>query len=213
MEKLIGFNAREMWLSSPSELYPIHPPGTFRLKDDIQKPLSTGKYTWPSLFSYVAWEDEALPEPGWIGVMGPAWESLDYLESTVRQHWGSGGKPYWIIALSVFTGLFTERDWAHWTSVRYPTWNTNPAERNPAWELLGYDVSDLDYLSGLSDCGYDPEEKLDLVPRFASHLNQWHLFTDHTKAFEFKQVSDERVREHAPFYVYGLYVIRRHVPV
>ncbi len=37
------------------------------------------------------------------------------------------------------------------------------------------------------------------------HLNEDHLFTDPDQACAFREASDARVREHAPFFVYGLY--------
>lgn len=85
--------------------------------------------------------------------------------------------------------------------------NTNPAEPKPSWGRLGYDVSDLYLLSGLTNCGYEPDEQNVLQGEMKRYLNQYHLFTDLNPALEFKEISDHRVPEHAPFFVYGLYVI------
>jgi hypothetical protein len=78
----------------------------------------------------------------------------------------------------------------------------------PDWALLGYDVADGSLLSGLSNCGYTPEEREHLQQRFAQHMNRFHLFDDLDQALAFKDETNKRVPEHAPFFVYGLYRIR-----
>jgi hypothetical protein len=71
--------------------------------------------------------------------------------------------------------------------------------------LLGYDVADQNLLSGLTNCGYKPEEAASLAPAWAPLLNQWHLFDDPANATAFAAVTGERVPEHAPFFCFGLY--------
>jgi hypothetical protein len=73
------------------------------------------------------------------------------------------------------------------------------------YELLGYDVADWFLLSGLTNCGYSPEEAASLAPTWAPLLNQWHLFDDPGDATAFEAVTAARVPEHAPFYAYGIY--------
>ena len=43
--------------------------------------------------------------------------------------------------------------------------------------------------------------------RWGPHLNEHHLFDDMDRAVEFEAMTDKRVEEHAPFYVYGIYSI------
>ncbi len=74
-------------------------------------------------------------------------------------------------------------------------------------ELLGFDVGDGGLLSGLSNCGYQAEERAALRLRWAPQLNEHHLFEETAPAFEFRALADERVPEHAPFFVYGLYLV------
>ena len=82
------------------------------------------------------------------------------------------------------------------------------ATAGPAFDggdLLGYDVADYWLLSGLTNCGYSPEEAASLAPAWAPLLNEWHLFGNLEDATAFAAVTAKRVPEHAPFYVYGLY--------
>ena len=64
-------------------------------------------------------------------------------------------------------------------------------------------------MSGLSNCGYDPEERAALAPVWGPRLNDQHLFDEFTDADAFREITDRRVTEHAPFYVHGLWLIER----
>jgi hypothetical protein len=87
-----------------------------------------------------------------------------------------------------------------------PTPEITPAvERH---DLLGYDIADYWQLSGLTNCGYSPEEAASLAPVWAPLLNQWHLFDNPDDAEAYAEVTDKRVPEHAPFYAYGIYQLR-----
>jgi hypothetical protein len=83
-----------------------------------------------------------------------------------------------------------------------------PAEADPQWQFLGFDVCDSGFLSGLTNCGYlDSAELLAARRNWGTSLNEHHLFKDPEPAFEFKIYSDHRVQEHAPFFVFGLWVV------
>ncbi len=79
-----------------------------------------------------------------------------------------------------------------------------PSVRSAEWEFLGYDVSDGFLLSGLSNCGYKADEVEQLKRDFGRHLNQYHLFDDLEAARRFRDIRSDQVREHAPFFVYGI---------
>ena len=76
------------------------------------------------------------------------------------------------------------------------------------YDLLGYDVADYDLLGGLTNCGYTPEEAASLAPVWAPLLNERHLFDNPGDATAYAAVTAQRVPEHAPFYVYGIYQLR-----
>ncbi|HMD91793.1 MAG TPA: hypothetical protein VKG80_04045 [Trebonia sp.] len=83
---------------------------------------------------------------------------------------------------------------------------TGPASES--YDLLGYDVADYWLLSGLTNCGYSPEEAAALASAWAPLLNEWHLFGNLEDATAFAAVTAKRVPEHAPFYAYGIYQLR-----
>jgi len=85
---------------------------------------------------------------------------------------------------------------------------TSPSARDPAWELLGYDVTD-DSISGLSNCGYETGELERACTQWGRKLNHHHLFTHAGDALAFAQHSNAHIPEHAPFGVAGLWCVRR----
>lgn len=84
-------------------------------------------------------------------------------------------------------------------------WGTVPRDIDRAWGLLGYDVASLSPISALANCGYSANDAATVRNRWATVLNDWHLFPDWSSADEFRRYSNARVAEEAPFYVYGLY--------
>ena len=76
------------------------------------------------------------------------------------------------------------------------------------YDLLGYDVADYYLVSGLANCGYSPQEAASLAPAWAPLLNEWHLFGNPGDATAFVAVTAQRVPEHAPFFAYGIYLLR-----
>lgn len=79
-------------------------------------------------------------------------------------------------------------------------------EAHASWRLLGFDVAN-GATSGLSNCGYDGIEASVLRPVWASRLNEHGLFSDLIDALAFRRLTDQRVSEHAPFRVYGLWMV------
>lgn len=73
------------------------------------------------------------------------------------------------------------------------------------WLKVGYDVADVWMLSGLMNCGYS-EEARRACSTFISRLNQHHLFVDSDGALDFALRANSRVSEHAPFFVYSIYL-------
>ena len=60
-------------------------------------------------------------------------------------------------------------------------------------------------MSGLSNCGYTAAEREPLRARWAPALNEHHLFHLVDDAAAFVKDCDQRVLEHAPFFVIGLW--------
>ena len=71
--------------------------------------------------------------------------------------------------------------------------------------LLGYDVADAGWISGLSNCGYTEGDLRAMGPVWADRLNSFGLLSNLEDAVAFRQQCDQRVPEHAPFWVSTLW--------
>lgn len=79
--------------------------------------------------------------------------------------------------------------------------------------LLGYDVADATGTSGLANCGYDPDSEASVLRGlFGAALNHHHLFRKTEDALEFRNLSNLRVPDHAPFFVYRLRTCQAGIP-
>lgn len=74
------------------------------------------------------------------------------------------------------------------------------------FEFLGYDIVDSGGISGLSNCGYSKEDLEYCQKIYLPYLNEHGLFSNFYVAWDFVNYTNKRVYEHAPFYVYGLYM-------
>ncbi len=198
---LLGFDAREMWLG-PKEDRPESDPYFFFLRRDVIKQLSVGTRVWASVFQL----DEALPRPRWIGPIQSLWDNLETLQTHLYQ---SEARPYWIIAVTLCSELYEDDDELETWKLRAA--HIQPAIRDEAWALLGYDVADVWLLSGLTNCGFDKmtEDVEAFRKKYVPSLNAYHLFDTLEAAKEFQILSDDRVQEHAPFFVFGIWLIKK----
>jgi hypothetical protein len=129
------------------------------------------------------------------------WPELDEMLAAFREHASTGacGVP---IAVEMAGDTRPKSDVAPW-----PSFDTAvPIQTRPAdWILLGYDVCDSGWISGLSNCGTASGEMQQLSRDWQGRLNEFGLFLSADDAREYCGVTDRRVPEHAPFRVFALY--------
>jgi len=160
--------------------------------------------TWRSVF-----DAQTSPQPPvWEHLIMGLWNNLATLLEYLDTAWSARTHPYWLIAVTLQEDVRESENLLE----RYArTSNIIPALRDPAWAFLGYDVSDQWLLSGLSNCGYGTNESKIQILRetYASDLNEHHLFASIKPAVDFMHVSDERVQANAPFFVFGIWLIKK----
>jgi len=71
--------------------------------------------------------------------------------------------------------------------------------------FYGYDIADGLLFSALSDCSFSEEERKRFHDLFSNDLNRYGLFENKLKAIDYCKLSNNRIPEHAPFYVFGIY--------
>lgn len=209
-DRLVGFDMRE---PDRAELWDAARRERFLLRVDAPLPLSVDTLVWPSAFDTgqgiglpqperERWRLAGIPVPSWIGPNAGLWDDLGRMRQHLAAHQGQP-RAYVEVAVSWFSDDgFTD------AGVVGPYLApVTPPLRGVGWRLLGYDVADGSLVSGLANCGYSPTEAAGLRQEWRARLNDHHLFSDVRQALQFKQLSDRRIPEHAPFFVYGLFTV------
>jgi hypothetical protein len=194
---LLGFDARVAGADRPP--WDATRRARYLLRPDVTAPASTDRLAWPSVFDLAG----APAPPAWTGANATVWDDLERLRAFVSERWPRPVPSHATVAVTwVSDRGFVEAGEAG--PYREPT---KPPATAAEWSLLGFDVADGSLLSGLMNCGYDAAEVDDLRVRWGRRLNDHGLFGSIGDALAFRAVTDARVPEHAPFFVYGLYLI------
>jgi hypothetical protein len=159
----------------------------FLLRTDVTRPASIDRMVW------------GLPEGKPATTIGAPlpWVTIDEVR-TKADALGLG-------AIAVVIGVVVA-DTAEEDEVTKLTGIEAELAVHATWEFLGFDVADGS-ISGLSNCGYQNDEASALRPAWTPRLNDHGLFQDVVDAAAFRDLTNARVPEHAPFFVYGLWVV------
>lgn len=202
LETIVGYDARDR-SANYLKMWSNQRKNTFLYRLDVVNPFSVDVTVWPSISQKV--NRPNTPEN--FGYQD-TWSDLNALQralASLQQPQPLG--PFCLICITLMVGKY-----GHGKEVRFPSRlpKTTPAEREPAWTFIGYDVADTWMLSALMNCGFVPslDQVTELRARWAPRLNMFHLFDNFNDAAEFKLFSDERLKaDHAPCFVYGLWMI------
>jgi hypothetical protein len=190
--KLVGFDIR-LELEASASRWNEERRSKFLLRDDIRRPLSVDQNVWSSAFP------DANDSEQWRGVLGH-WSDL----TAMSGHACARGIVGCLVSTVIIWDLLTSAERHGWATGRLD--GTTPTKLGPEWRIIGYDIADRWLVSGLSNCGYIGSERAEWRSRWSDRVNEAHLFDDPDEASRFAKATDERVPEHAPFFVYGLLV-------
>ena len=188
---------------------------SYLLDPDVEWPLSVDSLVWPSVFySQIFREAAGAPHssievPPWTDD-GRYWLNLEQMRAHYASHKTPGSE-----GVIVGIELYFPEAWLAGDVIHYEARDgigcgihlgrTAPTQLPAGSLLLGYDVADAGGISGLTNCGYLSEERATLAAAWAKRLNEFGLVANLTDATEFRQLTDERVPEHSPFWIYGLW--------
>jgi hypothetical protein len=218
-ELILGFDARILENERVS-IWSGERRSDFLLRPDVLQPFSTDPLVWPSIFQVCE-----IFRQSYVGFYDDLWENLEQLKEYIQKKVHVPLPSYCIVAITLATGILNhgeremweehltgvipvEQGWQKVTSISA----ANPSIPADSWVLLGYDVSDIHGLSGLSNCAFVPEieDPQGIRNTWRPHINKFHLFEELDKALNFRIISNERVKEHAPFFVFGIWLIEEH---
>ncbi len=203
IETTIGYDCREFWLASWNTQRRYE----FLFRPDVSKPFSIDHNVWPSIFELGANEMPLGTSP-LIGhpPMGRLNRLCRDMHSLISCLDGSWGSKWPSLKLTCFSLVLVNKE------DRRPDWYGAISEPPIAkdvgvpWEFLGYDIADNSQISGLSNCGFGQDEDADGIRRqWASEVNDNHLLDTLSGATSFREMTNLRVKKHAPFFIYGIY--------
>lgn len=176
----------------------------YLLREDIKKPLSVDKVVWPEsddkkmysiLFSDYC--DGEYCAPNGLNIY-----SIKKQESLNRTSFYDGSILVGIAVVNDTKNRSQELKNKH-SILDIPYLLNDLLEAG--WSRLGYDVADYWLYSGLMNCSYSAKDKVNLAKRFANALNEYGLFNAVETAQEFCTDCETRIKEHAPFSIYGIW--------
>lgn len=182
--RLYGFDAR-VGLGA-GDPWPVDRRERYLLRPEIEQPLSVDARVWPLVAA-------ARPTDGY---MPDVWFDLAAIKRACA---AEPRVPTAIIALAVLDDHECVQATHDFGSVTCAI--------DLAWLPLGWDIVDGD-ISGLSNCGYNPDEDPGAArATFGRQLNAHGLFDDLSGAQAFRAETARRVPEHAPFTLHRLYLV------
>lgn len=203
---LLGYDIRACASAYVGREWSTQRRSEYLLKPDVEWPLSVDTMVWPSLFHFTSRLDNYRPvsaidvEPtNDQQLILRLWRDMSAMESTLRER--TNDEVCFVrVAIELWHDLYRMPE----TRWQIAAESLNEGDAAPSeWLTVGFDVADADFISGLMNCGYNEKEREELR-RWAKELNDYGLLADFEAADDFRRMTDRRVPEHAPFFVYRL---------
>jgi hypothetical protein len=180
----------------------------FLLNSAVRYPASIDTSVWPSVFHYPRTTPLAIRRSNGIAanpkyIQHDLWFSLAEMKKCYEEAFSKGGPSGIKVAISVLG----DREPEHGIGLPVQDASPKPARVQRYYSLMGYDVADAGLTSGISNCGYTDAEKNALGPIWKPNLNARGLLRTLESALSFRDLTEVRVPEHAPFYVFALYAV------
>lgn len=208
---LLGFDIRLSYNNYSDALWHKDRRNTHLLNPETKWPLSVDLMAWPSFFQYADYFYQPnlfnaeminiVPNnPRQAGLR--LWANLEEMKKIFLLKKNNEERHGIIIGIKlILENPLNPDDW--WNAVTDP--EVLPSRCPSNWKFLGYDIADRDMISGLSNCGYTEDEKPLLQKIWMNKLNEYGLLNKKEDAMQFKNLSEQRVPDHKPFFVYGLF--------
>lgn len=198
----LGFDVRMRAADYAQKIWTPEHRASYLLRRDVEWPLSIDRSVWPSFLQnyYFDATGNRIANPRFAG------QSIASLENEfgllpnlnlVRQ------------AADIHHGVGLGVEVIYRESKEINLFNGVEASAIPSSaEVLGFDVATPAPISGLCNCGYDPSEIQQLRDEWENKLNEYGLLGSVEHARHFKEMTNKRVPEHAPFYLYKLFRLK-----
>lgn len=196
-EPILGFDVRtvdpmleRMWDQLRRQL--------FLLRNEVRLPLSTDPLVWPSAWTPLSTARTLVSAAR--GLEGFE-HNLQMLEQRLSREAPPG--PFYLIAVTMPQA--GEGNSEEIGRLREFARTTKAPKVAITSAFLGYDVADFSMISGLTNCGYPPDQLDALRHDWVPYINDDHLFSELEPATRFRDLTNSRIPQHAPFFIFGVY--------
>jgi hypothetical protein len=182
--RLVGFDANETELDGRKTPLRDHVREVFLLRPEIELPYSVDGHVWPSVWGM---SDQSQDNENGL------WLNLARMQQQLAEH----GRTAILVAVELLVPSNIPA-----FGFPYSLIDSTPEPQTipEGSTCLGFDVADSGFWSGLSNCGYSEEDRARLRPEWQSKINDFGLLKSEQDAIMFKEMTDARVPEHAPFW-------------
>jgi hypothetical protein len=211
--KAIGYDIRQLSTDYVNSLWNTKRRKELLLNDKIEWPLTIDKNLWYSVFTYLGENNpKAEKDPMTIAIkeddvewnhnMLGYWPNYEDMFRFFISH-----KKNIKTGIPIYVEAYLFDDIPKQVMLEVILEKTFTTKEKPEdWILLGFDVADYSFLSGLTNCGYKENIRKDLISSgWLDKLNEFGLLNTLNDALAFKQITDKRVHSLAPFYIYKLF--------
>ena len=197
----LGYDVRSDWKTDPAD-WSEKRRDLYLINKEVSRPLSTDRSVWPSLFDVLEFSEERTIQENVCQLYDDSNELKDMAQKISKKN----KLPWVLIAITLLWETVAKNERGMWSEFLHCL-SVKPLNLPETAKWMGFDVSDQAFLSGLTNCGYDRIQKSELIAKWGPHLNEFHLFHHFDQANDFKDFTNGRVKEHAPFYVYGIWML------
>jgi hypothetical protein len=218
IEKVIGFDGREMWIPKTENGTKEYQENHLRL--DVEKVLTVTQERWPSIFisshshfdgkliGVASGYELSIPNGHESLGIGGLWSNLNKMIAFVESNSKHYQRKCWLIAITIVETPFyldssqDTKGRALYLIQKPQPIMVSPDEPDTSWIRLGYDVQDAFYTEGLGDTNYDLETRAE----WGQKMNKYHLFDSQEFANLYSQWQENK--ENHPYFVYGIYLVK-----
>jgi hypothetical protein len=199
VSKLLGYDARVKWTN-------LSDTGSYLNSDrlilkGLSEIYSCHGDAWPSVFDWYSY----LQRPRFVGPNYDLWENSEKMILCLENQNFDYKNMANIIAVT-YEGPLPMEEIKH-LPVHFLKHSLQENDKQ-RWFLSGFDVGDDGLSSALLGLSHDVKQEYKAKrDAFAALLNNKHLFNSKSDAFKFCQFENSRVPEHAPFLIYGIWLL------
>lgn len=196
---LLGFDCRRGFADEVQQAWDQARRERYLLRADVRIPFSVDTVVLPSVFDF-----DSVGAAGTIQL-----QPMDFHQQALRLWRDLAAMQAILTGKAALKSATQIAIILHCDNLEIDTWwrdflaeSVTPAGLGNDWISIGFDVADRYLTSALSNCGYEPQEKVQPEIAFVRDINEFGLISELGRAVTFRDFSDSRVHGHAPFHVF-----------